>query len=202
MSERLSAKVQNQQVVLASSSIYRRQILQRLGIAFDWAPPDIDESPLVGESARQLVERLAIAKAQSVARDYPGDLIIGSDQVAEQDGKIIGKPADHADAVKQLQAASGSLATLFCGIALVNGMNGQIRSDVVTVKVECRELTDAEIERYLLADKPYNCCGSLKVESLGITLLRRIRSDDPNAITGLPVIRLLELLREAGLSLP
>ncbi len=145
---------------------------------------------------------MSVTKARAVAADYSSALVIGSDQVAEQDGMIVGKPGNHANAVKQLRAASGSVATLYCGVALINAATGQVRSDVVRVEVECRELDDKEIERYLLADKPYHCCGSLKVESLGITLLKKIESDDPNAITGLPVIRLLEMLRQEGVTIP
>jgi len=189
-------------IILASSSAYRREILQRLGLDFSIIAPDVDESAALGESARQLVERLSIAKANAVAETLNTGLVIGSDQVSEQDNVILGKPVDHDDAVKQLLAASGKRATLFSGIALINAATGTVQSAVAEVEVECRTLTRAEIERYLQVDKPYNCCGSLKVEGLGISLLKRISSDDPNAITGMPVIALLEMLRTEGISLP
>ena len=189
-------------LTLASSSPYRKAILERLGLDFDCVSPDIDESGLPGETARQLVERLARLKASKVAESRQSGLVIGSDQVCEQNGEIIGKPADHAHAVRQLKAASGQISTLFTGVALINAATGRIQSDVATVEVRCRELSDNEIERYLIADQPYNCCGSLKVESLGISLLSGIKSDDPNTITGLPVIRLLDMLRKEGINVP
>jgi len=189
-------------ITLASSSIYRRRILQRLGLNFSVASPDIDESVIVGESARQLVERLSLAKASAIASKLEHGLIIGSDQVSVQNGEIIGKPANHADAVRQLQAASGNSATLYSGVALVNAASGKMQSTVVEVQVVCRTLTDSEIQRYLVVDKPYNCCGSLKVEGLGIALLESISSSDPNAITGMPVIELLKMLRAEGLVVP
>ncbi len=189
-------------IVLASSSPYRREILERLGLGFDWESPEFDETPLPGESPRDLVRRLAEGKAAAVGKNHPSALVIGADQVAVLKGEVIGKPADHADAVRQLRAASGDSTTLFCGVAVLNTASGRMRTAVETVEVRCREIADAEIERYLATDRPYDCCGSLKVEGLGIALLASIRSDDPNAITGLPVIRLLELLRGEGVALP
>ncbi len=187
-------------LILASSSVYRREILQRIGLNFTVHAPEIDESLAARETPVQAVERLAAAKARTVGASYGKGLIIGSDQLSEQDGRIIGKPRDHEDAVAQLRAASGSTAILHSGIAVFNATSGHMQSDVVQVEVECREFSDAEIYRYLERDRPYNCCGSLKVESLGIALLKTVRSDDPNAITGLPVIRLLEMLRNEGYS--
>ena len=189
-------------IILASSSPYRKQILERIGLKFSCQSPDIDESALPNENAQSLVERLSQQKALAVAANYNKGLFIGSDQVSVQDGQIIGKPLNHQDAVSQLRAASGKTALLYTGIALVNAETHDLQSTVVTVEVECRELTDEEIERYLIQDKPYDCCGSLKVESLGITLLKRIRSDDPNAITGIPIIQLANFLRNQGVQIP
>ena len=191
-----------QTLILASSSPYRRTVLERLGLGFHWRSPDIDESPLPGEAPDDLVRRLSEAKATAVAGKYSEGLVIGSDQVAVLGGRIIGKPADHDDAVGQLRAASGAVTVLHCGIAVPNAATGRMQSAVEHVEVECRELADDEIERYLAMDAPYDCCGSLKVEGMGISLLRRVRSDDPNAVTGLPVIRLLGMLRKEGFSLP
>lgn len=191
-----------QTLILASSSPYRRAVLKRLGLGFDWRSPDIDESILPGEAPDDLVRRLSEAKAAAVAGKYSEGLVIGSDQMAVLGGRIIGKPADHDDALGQLRAASGAVTVLHCGIAVLNAATGRMQSQVEHVEVECRELADDEIERYLATDAPYDCCGSLKVEGMGISLLRRVRSDDPNAITGLPVIRLFGMLREEGFSLP
>ncbi len=187
-------------LILASSSVYRREILERIGLNFTVHASEIDESLVKDETPVQAVERLADKKARTVGALYDKGLIIGSDQLSEQDGRIIGKPRDHEDAVAQLRAASGSTAILHSGIAVFNAASGRMQSDVVQVEVECRELSDEEINRYLERDQPYNSCGSLKVESLGIALLKSIRSDDPNAITGLPVIRLLEMLKNEGIA--
>lgn len=177
-------------------------MLERLGLEFRCQSPDIDESALPGESPDDLVRRLSQAKAAAVAGGLAEGLVIGSDQVAVLGGRIIGKPADHGDAVRQLRAASGARTMLHCGVALLNAATGRMQSAVEHVEVECRVLAEEEIERYLARDVPYDCCGSLKVEGMGISLIHRIRSDDPNAITGLPVIRLLGMLRTEGLSLP
>ena len=194
--------IDRQTIILASSSPYRRAVLKRLGLGFHCSSPDIDESPFPGEAPDDLVRRLSEAKATAVAGKYSEGLVIGSDQVAVLHGRIIGKPADHDDAVRQLQAASDAMTVLHCGIAVLNVTTGRMQSAVEHVEVECRELTDDEIERYLTADAPYDCCGSLKVEGMGISLLRRVRSSDPHAITGLPVIRLLGMLRAEGFNLP
>lgn len=193
-------------IILASSSPFRRQVLQRLGLRFSCQSPDIDESALAHELPKQLVQRLAIAKAKTIADGHRNalgiTLVIGADQVAAQAGRILGKPANHDDAVAQLRAASGGMARLYSGIAVINTATGDVQSAVAEVEVAYRQLSDAQIERYLAADQPYNCCGSLKVESLGITLLKHIRSDDPNAIIGMPVILLAEILRNQGIVLP
>lgn len=191
-----------QTIILASSSPYRRAVLERLGLEFRCQSPEIDETTIPGEAPGDLVHRLSQAKAAAVGGGLAEGLVIGSDQVAVLGDRIIGKPADHGDAVRQLRAASGARTILHCGVALLNAATGRIQSAVERVEVECRELAEEEIERYLARDVPYDCCGSLKVEGMGIALIRRIRSDDPNAITGLPVIRLLGMLRAEGLALP
>lgn len=189
-------------IILASSSPYRRQVLQQLGLEFISRSPDIDESISDGESAMDLVKRLSLAKARAVAKDCEDALVIGSDQVSEQNGRIVGKPLDHADAVDQLTRASGSVSRLYSGVALINTVTGTEHCEIAVVKVKCRILDHGQIERYLATDQPYDCCGSIKVESLGISLLESIESDDPNAITGLPVIKLVSLLAREGVSLP
>ncbi len=189
-------------IILASSSVYRRQILERLGISFTVHAPDIDETLAPAESAAVAVLRLAEEKARAVGSQYEHGLIIGADQLSEQNGQILGKPADHDHAVRQLKSASGSSSVLHTAVAVFNPASGRIQSELEQVEVECRELNEEEINRYLQADRPYNCCGSIKVESLGIALLSSIRSDDPNAITGLPVIKLLSMLRNEGVAIP
>ena len=191
----------NRPIVLASSSPYRRQILERVNLSFTCHKPGVDESVLPGESAPDLVARLALAKAKAVAAHYPDGLIIGADQVADHRGEIIGKPDDHADAVRQLRSMSGSSLTLYSGVVLYDAANDNYQSAVEPFVVEFRELDDDLIERYLKAEQPYDCCGSLKAEGPGIALLKRLHGDDPNALLGLPLIRLLEMLQNAGVAL-
>ena len=196
----------NRPIVLASSSPYRRQILERVKLSFTCHKPGVDESVLPGESAPDLVARLALAKAKAVAAHYPDGLIIGADQVAEHRGEIIGKPANHEDAVRQLRSMSGSSLTLYSGVVLYDAAAGDAANDnyqsaVEPFVVEFRELDDDLIERYLKAEQPYDCCGSLKAEGPGIALLKRLHGDDPNALVGLPLIRLLEMLQNAGVVL-
>ncbi len=189
------------QIVLASSSPYRRQILERVRIPFVQHAPQVDETPLANESAAQLVARLALAKARAAATGYPQALIIGADQVAEQGGQITGKPANHADAVRQLQRASGAVVTLYAGVALYDARSDDFQSAVEPFVVEMRELELDLIERYLRAETPYDCCGSLKAEGLGVALLKRLTGDDPNALLGLPLIRLIDMLKQRGVEL-
>ena len=196
----------NRSIVLASSSPYRRQILERVKLSFTCHKPGVDESVLPGESAPDLVARLALAKAKAVAAHYPDGLIIGADQVADHRGEIIGKPDDHEDAVRQLRSMSGSSLTLYSGVVLYDAAasdaaNDNYQSAVEPFVVEFRELDDDLIERYLKAEQPYDCCGSLKAEGPGIALLKRLHGDDPNALLGLPLIRLLEMLQNAGVAL-
>ncbi len=188
-------------IILASTSPYRRQILERVNLPFVCHEPDIDESVLAGESATELVARLSLAKAKAVAAHYPDGLIIGSDQVADHRGEIIGKPGGHEDAVRQLRGMSGSAVTLYSGVALYDAARDDFQSAVEPFVVEFRELDDDLIERYLRAEQPYNCCGSLKAEGPGIALLKRLKGDDPNALIGLPLIRLINMLKNVGVEL-
>lgn len=186
-------------IVLASSSPYRKKLLERLCLAFDVMAPDVDESAKLGEAPTDLVKRLAVAKARAVSAHVGDALIIGADQVAvDAGGTSIGKPKSHEQAVEQLRRASANWTTLHTGLALLNSQSGQIQSDTVSVKVLFRKLTDREIENYLRAEQPYDCTGSVKVEGLGIALLSRVETDDPSVIIGLPLIRLVDMLKNEG----
>ena len=186
-------------LILASTSRYRRELLERLRVPFDVVSPDVDEAPQPGEAPAALAERLAMAKAQAVADRHADAVVIGSDQVADLDGASIGKPHTHERAVAQLRAMSGRRVVFHTAVAVARSNRGFARSLVAPVTVTFRVLTDAEIERYLRAEQPYDCAGSAKSETLGIALLAAIDSDDPTALVGLPLIRTCTLLREAGL---
>lgn len=188
-----------QPLILASSSPWRRELLERLAIPFDTVAPEIDETPKAGETPQQLVERLSIEKARAVASEQPDALVIGSDQVAVHGNKIVGKPHTHDNAVQQLREASGKNITLYTGLALINGRSGHIQSEVVPYRVVFRELTDEQIESYLHKEQPYKCAGSVKSEGLGIALLERFEGDDPNTLVGLPLIRLIRMLENEGI---
>jgi 7-methyl-GTP pyrophosphatase len=188
-------------IVLASSSAFRRSLLARLGLPFESIAPEVDETAKPGEAPRELVQRLAIAKARAVAPLRPGALIIGSDQVAVHAGAITGKPRDHADAVAQLRAASGNTVTLYTGLALLNAATGNLQTDMIPFGVRFRTLTGAQIENYLRKEQPYDCAGSVKSEGLGIALLERFEGDDPNALIGLPLIRLVRMLEREGVAI-
>ncbi|MFO1218968.1 MAG: Maf family nucleotide pyrophosphatase [Burkholderiaceae bacterium] len=185
-------------LILASTSRYRRELLQRLRVAFEVRSPGVDESALPGEPPRELAARLALAKARAVAHAEPDAAVIGSDQVADLDGQAIGKPGTHERAVAQLRAMSGRRVVFQTAVAVVHYAGGFERSALVPVTVHFRDLDDAEIERYLRAEQPYDCAGSAKCETLGIALTQAIESDDPTALVGLPLIRTCELLRAAG----
>jgi 7-methyl-GTP pyrophosphatase len=187
-------------IVLASSSAFRHALFARLRLPFESVAPEIDETPNPGEAPRELVRRLAVAKARAVATLRPATLIIGSDQVAVYDGTITGKPHDHADAVAQLRAASGNTVTLYTGLALLNAATGSLQTEVVPFDIRFRTLTDAQIENYLRKEEPYDCAGSVKSEGLGIALLERFEGDDPNALIGLPLIRLVRMLEHEGVT--
>ena len=186
-------------LILASSSRYRRELLARLGLAFEVVVPGVDETPPPGVAPGALAAQLARAKAEAVAARHAEAVVIGSDQVAELDGQLIGKPHTHDRAVAQLLAMSGRRVLFHTAVAVIRRDRGYVRSLLAPVVVTFRTLGDAEIERYLRAEQPYDCAGSAKSEGLGIALLASIESDDPTALIGLPLIRTCMLLREAGL---
>ncbi|MEX2575276.1 MAG: Maf family nucleotide pyrophosphatase [Halofilum sp. (in: g-proteobacteria)] len=189
-------------LILASTSPYRRQLLERLRLPFEAVAPDCDERPLPNERSAHLVERLAETKARSVAVGVGDAWVIGSDQVALLDEHVLGKPGDHARAVEQLQACSGRSVVFRTGLSLVSAADGSAVTEHVDYEVAFRNLTDDEIERYLAAEQPYDCAGSIRSEGYGITLFERMAGDDPNALIGLPLIRVAALLRGAGFTLP
>ncbi len=187
-------------LVLASSSPFRKTILEKLGLPFQINAPDIDESPHSNETAQQMVKRLACAKAIKVAENCPDAVIIGSDQVAVIDGQILGKPGNHEKAVTQLQQASGKTVTFLTGLCLLNGATGQYQSEVIPFEVVFRDLNLGQIENYLQAEQPYNCAGSFKSEGLGIALFERLKGEDPNTLIGLPLIKLIRMLEKEGIN--
>lgn len=189
-------------LILGSTSRYRRELLGRLRLPFETVSPEVDETPLRDETPYDLSLRLSRAKAQAVALLHPGSIVIGSDQVPELDGQPLSKPGTHERATEQLRQMSGRQMNFHTGVCVTCADTGFMESSVVTVQVRFRELNDAEIERYLRAEQPYDCAGSAKSEGLGIALLDAIVSDDPTALIGLPLIRTCQLLRAAGVVLP
>ncbi|WPH15429.1 Maf family protein [Variovorax paradoxus] len=188
-------------LILASTSRYRRELLNRLHLPFDVQPPEVDETALDGETPRELAERLALEKARAVAARFPEAVVIGSDQVAELAGEALGKPGDHARATAQLRRMRGQTLVFQTALAVVCEATGFVQRDLAPVRVVFRELSDAAIEQYLQAEQPYDCAGSAKSEGLGIALLSAIDSDDPTALVGLPLIRTCRMLRAAGVEL-
>ena len=186
-------------LILASTSRYRQDLLQRLRLPFEVRAPDVDETPRADEAPRALALRLALAKADAVARLDAEAIVIGSDQVADLDGIAIGKPGDHARATAQLRAMRGKSVVFHTAVAVVCAASAFRAAEVVSVTVRFRELGEAEIEHYLRTEQPYDCAGSAKAETLGIALLEAIESDDPTALIGLPLIRTCALLRQAGI---
>ncbi len=186
-------------LILASSSPYRRELLSRLGIEFSSDSPEVDETPLPREEPEALVRRLAERKAEAVADSHPGALIVGSDQVATLEGEILGKPGTHERAVQQLTRTSGKRVTFLTGLCLLNSATGERQVTCEPFHVAFRELSGQEIEHYLLKEQPYNCAGSFKSEGLGICLFERMEGDDPSSLIGLPLIRLVGMLRKEGL---
>ena len=186
-------------LILGSTSRYRREMLQRLRIPFDVRSPHVDETPGAGEAPADLALRLAVAKARAVAQLHPNAVVIGSDQVADLDGQPIGKPGSHDKATEQLRAMRGKAVVFQTAVAVVSLARDYEGSALVPVTVRFRDLSDAEIEHYLLTEQPYDCAGSAKSEALGIALLSAIESDDPTALVGLPLIKTCELLRAAGI---
>jgi septum formation protein len=188
-------------LILGSTSRYRKELLSRLQIPFETAAPDVDETPHINESPKDLALRLALAKARAVALKNPEAIVIGSDQVADLEGAPLGKPGNHTNATLQLQRMRGKTVIFQTALSVVCIATGYQRTDLAEVKVKFRDLSDAEIESYLRAEEPYDCAGSAKSEGLGIVLLDAIENDDPTALIGLPLIRACQMLREAGVKL-
>ena len=187
-------------LLLASTSRYRRALLQQLGMPFDVAAPDVDETPLPGEPPAATALRLSEAKARAIAAKHPNALVIGADQVADLDGRAIGKPGDYANAFAQLRVLSGQRVVFRTGVALCDAASGRCARRLVDVTSVFRVLTDAEIEAYLRREQPFDCAGSVRSEALGIALFERIDSSDPSALIGLPLIAVVDLLRAEGVS--
>jgi septum formation protein len=187
-------------LILASTSPFRRELLTRLGLPFETVSPGVDEALLPGEKPEAGALRLSQAKARAVACSYPEALIIGSDQVACLDGQVFGKPGTYANAVRQLRAMRGRSVNFFTGLCLLDARSGRSHLRGVPTLVTFRDLTDEEIDRYLRKEQPYNCAGSAKSEGLGIALIARIDGEDPNALIGLPLIALCDLLRIENVS--
>jgi septum formation protein len=188
------------QLVLASASPYRRQLLERLGLPFTSVPPGIDESPLAGERPAETALRLAEAKARAVGASHPRALVVGSDQIVEFDGTVLGKPRDPADALSQLRSMRGRTVVFHTALALLNTTSGSCQTALVDVTSTFRSLDDAALQAYLDRERPFDCAGSVKAEALGISLFTRIASDDPTALIGLPLIRLTDMLKAEGVS--
>jgi septum formation protein len=190
---------QPRRLVLASTSRYRRELLARLGLAFELASPQVDERPLGNEAPADTALRLAALKAQSVRAQHRDALIIGSDQVATSAGRALDKPGDHANAARQLRSLSGKRAEFHTALALLDAASGRVQSEVVPCTVYFRELDDKTIENYLRREQPFDCAGSAKAEGLGIALIAAIETRDPTALIGLPLIALTSMLERAGL---
>jgi len=194
--------IQPLMLVLASTSVYRRELLARLRLPFETFAPNVDETPLSGEPPYATALRLARAKAQAAVSSHPSALIIGSDQVADLDGTRLDKPGNRARAEQQLQDASGREVVFHTAVTLLEAATGHMREKVVPTRVKFRALTHSTISAYLDAEQPYDCAGSAKSEGLGIALLEQIHGDDPTALIGLPLIAVVSLLRDAGFSTP
>ncbi|WP_462378999.1 Maf family protein [Pseudomonas sp. Marseille-QA0892] len=189
-------------LILASSSPYRRELLQRLHIPFQHASPEVDEERLPHEPGRDMVARLAEQKAKALADRFPNHLIIGSDQAAILGDEVLGKPHTHARAAEQLRAASGQSVRFETGLALLNTSTGRIQRDTITFTVHFRELDETIIDRYLRAESPLDCAGSFKAEGLGIALFSSMEGSDMTSLIGLPLIRLVDMLLEEGVQVP
>lgn len=190
------------QLILASTSRYRKALLEKLALPFECAAPEVDESPLPGEPAEALVARLALAKASAIADRFDQGLIIGSDQVCVCDGQILGKPGTVEKAVAQLMAAQGRSVTFYTGLCVLDAASGRAEQLVEPFTVHFRTLDEAALRRYVEAELPLDCAGSFKCEGMGIVLFKGLEGRDPNALIGLPLIGLIELLARHGLALP
>ena len=189
-----------QTLILASSSIYRRELLQKLQIPFSSISPRVDETPLASEKPRETALRLAQEKARKVGSEYAHALVIGCDQVATLDGEQLGKPLNHQNATRQLQLMRGREVTFHSALCLYNAATGNMQAEVVPYLVRFRQLSDEQIESYLTKEQPYHCAGSAKSEGLGIALIDRMLGEDPNALIGLPLIRLITMLKNEGVN--
>ena len=187
-------------IILASTSKYRRELLARLGLPFEVASPDVNEIPLPRETPQDTARRLAEAKARAVAARFPRAIVIGSDQVAVLEGTTLGKPGNHANAVRQLKAIRTKEVVFHTALCLCNAASGQAETRVVPYYVRFRDYSDTQIEHYLRREQPYDCAGSARCEGLGIALIAEMRGDDPNALIGLPLIALTEMLAAQGVS--
>lgn len=183
------------QIILASSSIYRRELLSRLQIPFECISPEVDETPLKDESPADTALRLAQVKARKVANSYPNALIIGCDQVATLDGTQLGKPYTHENATKQLRMMRGREVTFHSALCVFNAKTQHMQAEVVPYVVQFRALSDVQIQSYLIKEQPYQCAGSAKSEGLGIAIIEKMTGDDPNALIGLPLIKLIDMLQ-------
>lgn len=189
-------------IILASSSPYRKELLERLQLEFSTESPNIDEECLEGESIEHYVARLAETKAKYVATKYSKSIVIGSDQALECDGIILGKPGSHENAKQQLMAMSNKTLSFYTGLCVLDSSTDEIEKDVIIYRVSFRKLREQEIEDYLLKEQPYNCAGSFMSERLGVSLMSKMEGEDPTALIGLPLIRLCQMLRNLGVKLP
>lgn len=196
-----SNKTHHLPLILASTSPFRKALLSKLDIAFTTASPDIDEQAFNNESPEQLVYRLAQSKAEAVASQFPDSLIIGSDQVAVLDGNILGKPGDFDHAFIQLSNASGKTVKFLTGLTLLNSHTHHKQTSVETFSVTFRNLSETQIKNYLYKEKPYNCAGSFKSENLGMVLFSKMHGNDPNTLIGLPLIKLVDMLKNEGVEI-
>lgn len=190
-----------QTLILASSSEYRRQLLQKLLIPFNSISPNVDESALAGEKPQETALRLAQEKAKKIGNEYPHALVIGCDQVATLDGEQLGKPLNHNNATMQLQKMRGREVVFHSALCLYNAATGNMQAEVVPYLVKFRQLSDDQIESYLTKEQPYHCAGSAKSEGLGIALMERMIGEDPNALIGLPLIKLINMLQNEGVNI-
>ncbi len=192
----------NLKLILASSSPYRRELLERLSLGFICESPDIDESAQAGEPAEDMVKRLARQKAEKIAEKYQDAIVIGSDQCLVLNNEILGKPGTHDVAVSQLSRLSGQTVEFLTGLCVINSATEVARTDCISFRVTFRRLSPEEIIRYLDIERPYQCAGSFRSERLGIALLEKMEGTDPTALIGLPLIRLSEMLRAQGIKIP
>jgi MAF protein len=188
-----------QQLILGSSSPFRAALLQKIGLEFITASPDIDETQLDNEQPEELVQRLSEQKAKKIAESYPNALIIGSDQVAVLNSNVLGKPGNHENAMAQLKAASGNTVQFLTGLALFNSQSGLMQSLVEPFEVSFKALSEQQIDFYLRQEQPYQCAGSFKSEGFGISLFSKLNGDDPNSLIGLPLIKLINMLKVEGI---